>query len=132
MADGDRLSTVFSNLISNATKYSPASTPCLITVQLAERGFRNLRLDDASPGWVVVGVSDQGIGIAPEEMSQLFTKFGRLRRSLTTSVRGTGLGLWICKQYIDAMGGDIWVDSEFGKGSNFQFCLPLAQSPQSR
>jgi signal transduction histidine kinase len=56
----------------------------------------------------------------------LFKKFVRLSRSLTTPVRGTGLGLWICQRYVEAMNGDIWVDSEFGKGAFFQFSLPLA------
>ena len=135
MADGERLATVLSNLISNAIKYSPTSTTCRIMSRVVSRatlaaGNRGkAQREDASLQWVVVGVADQGEGIMPEDQAKLFQKFGRLQRSMTTSVRGTGLGLWICKQYIEAMGGDIWVESEFGKGSCFHFSLPLTQPP---
>jgi signal transduction histidine kinase len=117
LADGERLATVFSNLISNAIKYSPTSTMCRIKARVESReslrvsGRSKALQENASPQWV----------------AKLFQKFGRLQRSMTTSIRGTGLGLWICKQYIEAMGGDIWVDSEFGKGSTFQFSLPVTQ-----
>jgi signal transduction histidine kinase len=136
LADSERLSHVFTNLISNAVKYSPEDAACQITARveaketLAKLGLSNARLENAANRWVVVGVRDHGEGIAPEDQAKLFQKFGRLRRSLTTSVRGTGLGLWICKQYLDVMGGDIWVESEFGRGSCFQFSLPLAQPPE--
>jgi signal transduction histidine kinase len=136
MADDERLATVFSNLISNAIKYSPSHSMCRIMSRVVSRdtlaagGHSKAQLDGAPPQWVVVGVADQGEGIAPEDQAKLFQKFGRLPRSMTTSVRGTGLGLWICKQYIEAMGGDIWVESEFGKGSCFQFSLPLTQPPE--
>ena len=135
MADSERLATVFSNLISNAIKYSPSNSTCRIMSRvmsgdtLASGGHSKAQLVGVPSQWVVVGVADQGEGIAPEDQAKLFQKFGRLQRSMTTSVRGTGLGLWICKQYIEAMGGDIWVESEFGKGSCFQFSLPLTQPP---
>ena len=135
LADGERLLHVFSNLVGNAIKYSPADTMCRITARverqesLAKLGLPHAEMEQASPQWIVIGVHDQGEGIAPEDRPKLFQKFVRLRRSLTTSVRGTGLGLWICKRYLDAMGGDIWVESEFGHGSCFQFSLPLAQPP---
>ncbi len=135
LADGERLLHVFSNLLSNAVKYSPADAPCWIDARvetresLANLGFPHAETESGAKAWVVVGVRDQGEGIAPEDRPKLFQKFVRLPRSLTTSVRGTGLGLWICKRYIEAMGGDIWVESEYGHGSNFQFSLPLAQGP---
>ncbi|MGO8947120.1 MAG: GAF domain-containing protein [Ktedonobacterales bacterium] len=136
LADGERLLYVFSNLLGNAIKYSPADAACWITARieaqesLAKLGLPHAQVENASKLWVVIGVRDQGEGIAPEDRPKLFQKFVRLRRSLTTSVRGTGLGLWICKRYLDAMGGDIWVESEFGHGSYFQFSLPLAQPPE--
>ncbi|MGZ3676485.1 MAG: sensor histidine kinase, partial [Ktedonobacterales bacterium] len=130
--DAERLTHVFSNLISNAIKYSPSHQLCHITAHsesrqnLAQQGRSHAQAEDAPARWVVVGVRDFGEGITPEDQARLFQKFVRLSRSLTTSVRGTGLGLWICRQYIEAMGGDIWVESEFGSGSHFQFSLPAA------
>ncbi len=135
MADSDRLTDVFSNLLSNAIKYSPAGKPCQITARLETREAlmrqnRSHAVADGAPEqWVVVGVRDWGEGITSEDQARLFRKFVRLARSLTTSVRGTGLGLWICRQFLDAMGGDIWVESEFGTGSHFQFSLAWTSAP---
>lgn len=132
IADNDRLISVFTNLLSNAIKYSPKETSCQITAQvesreaLAEQSRPHALASDAPERWVVVAVRDWGPGITEEDQRKLFQKFGRLPRSLTTSVRGTGLGLWICHEYVTAMGGDIWVESEYGKGSVFQFSLPYA------
>jgi signal transduction histidine kinase len=92
-------------------------------------GRAHARASGAPEQWIVVGVRDWGTGISVEDQPKLFHKFVRLSRSLTTSVRGTGLGLWICRQYVEAMGGDIWVESEFGKGAHFQFSLPSASAP---
>jgi signal transduction histidine kinase len=87
-------------------------------------------MDPGAPReWVVLGVRDFGLGIAEADQHRLFHKFVRLPQTLTTSIRGTGLGLWICKQYITAMGGDIWQESSYGQGAHFQFCLPLAEPP---
>ena len=73
-----------------------------------------------------MAVQDMGPGIPREEQDKLFQKFVRLPRSLTTAVRGTGLGLWICAEYVHAMGGEIWVESELAQGARFLFCLPAA------
>ncbi|MGH2516762.1 MAG: ATP-binding protein, partial [Ktedonobacterales bacterium] len=132
LAEEKKLTTVFSNLLSNAIKYSPAGKPCQITARIEERDklTRKEQIHAQAAGaperWVVVGVRDGGEGISSEDQGKLFQKFVRLSRSLTTSVRGTGLGLWICLKYLEAMGGDIWVESEYGRGSHFQFCLPHA------
>jgi signal transduction histidine kinase len=64
-------------------------------------------------------------------MDRIFDRFVRTPQSLTTPVRGTGLGLWICREYVEAMGGNIWVDSTIGRGSDFQFCLPETAPPQT-
>lgn len=134
-ADDERLPHVFSNLLSNAIKYSPKGQPCKLTARietrevLAAQGRPHAQAEKAPEHWVVVGVRDWGEGIASEDQARLFQKFVRLSRSLTTAVRGTGLGLWICRQYLEAMGGDIWVESEFGSGSHFQFCLPYESAP---
>ncbi|MGH2485806.1 MAG: GAF domain-containing sensor histidine kinase, partial [Ktedonobacterales bacterium] len=135
VADNERLISVFTNLLSNAIKYSPSDTSVQIGAQavpretLAAQGRPHALLDGAPEQWVVVGVRDHGLGITEEDQRKLFQKFGRLPRSLTTSVRGTGLGLWICHQNVTTMGGDIWVESEYGKGSLFQFSLPYADPP---
>ncbi len=135
MGDAERVKAVLSNLLSNAMKYSEKM--CHLTASVATRetlarqGRPHAMREDAAEQWVVVGVADEGEGIPPDDQAKLFQKFVRLPRSLTTSVRGTGLGLWICRQYLDAMGGDIWVESTFGNGSLFQFVLPLAAPPTS-
>jgi signal transduction histidine kinase len=135
LADTDHLLTIVSNLLGNALKYSPAPAPVRLLARretrarLAEQGRPHALAADAPRDWIVVGVRDQGEGIAEEDQDKLFQKFVRLSRSLTTSVRGTGLGLWICQGYIKVMGGDIWVVSEFGNGALFEFSLPAAAPP---
>ncbi|MBF6589353.1 MAG: GAF domain-containing protein [Ktedonobacterales bacterium] len=134
-ADAERLPTVFSNLVSNALKYGSESAPCRITARTETReallgqGRKLPHAAAAHARWAVLGVRDFGAGIAQEDQHRLFHKFVRLPQTLTTSVRGTGLGLWICKQYITAMGGDIWVESGAGHGAHFQFCLPIVSPP---
>jgi signal transduction histidine kinase len=80
-------------------------------------------------GYVIFSVVDRGEGISLDDQKKLFQKFVRLQRSLTTPVRGTGLGLYICRQYLTAMGGSIWVESTPGQGATFSFVLPLMQPP---
>ncbi len=133
--DPERLTLVLSNLLSNALKYSPATERCALSARLERRetlaraGLKCAVAEDAPDRWVVVTVTDRGEGIGPEDRKLLFKKFVRLSRSLTTPVRGTGLGLWICKRYIKAMGGDIWVESALGDGSSFSFALPVTTAP---
>jgi len=135
LADDERLTLVFSNLVSNAIKYSPEQAPCSLVAavasrgELARQGHAQAQREGAPERWVVVSVRDGGPGISPEDQAKLFQKFVRLSQSLTTAVRGTGLGLWICRQYVTAMGGDIWVQSAIQQGSSFEFCLPLAAPP---
>lgn len=128
-ADAERLPVIFSNLIGNALKYAPdGSIEVTARVEsreaLARQGHAHPAAANAAPRWVVVSVRDRGPGIAPEDFDKLFQKFVRLQKSLTTNVRGTGLGLWICREYVQAMGGDIWVESQINQGADFQFCLP--------
>ncbi len=70
-------------------------------------------------------ISDQGIGIAPEAQMRLFQRFQRVGDK--HAIRGTGVGLFICKVLIEAHGGRIWVESEEGKGSTFYFTVPIYQ-----
>ncbi len=108
---------VLLNLSSNALKYSPAGTPLTYHARaLADRSS------------VVIGVSDKGKGIRPEDQVQLFQRFVRLESDLNSSVRGSGLGLYISRRLIEAMNGRLWVESSGipGAGSTFYIQLPLA------
>lgn len=132
LADEERLPRVFGNLISNAIKYT--ETACRVTTRPATREellSRGRELSSDAEEWVVIGVQDYGSGISSEDQARLFQKFVRLPHSRTTPIRGTGLGLWICREYVKAFGGDIWVESSLGHGhgSLFAFCLPVATPP---
>ncbi|MFI5272103.1 MAG: GAF domain-containing protein [Ktedonobacterales bacterium] len=137
-ADGERLGIIFSNLLSNALKYSPRNGPIRVTAWLESSAVLDQAAAHHGPKAelvpeqvVMVSVRDFGEGIPPEDIGRLFHKFVRLSRSLTTSVRGTGLGLWICKKYVEAMGGVIWVESEVGSGADFRFWLRPAAAPDA-
>jgi signal transduction histidine kinase len=112
--DGRRLVQVFSNLVSNAIKYTP-------------RGEVGIRAA-ASPGGVEVTIHDSGIGLNPEEQTQLFTRFFRGRSPVVTEAGGTGLGLVIAKAIIERHEGTIKVESHVGQGSRFMVTLPVSQA----
>lgn len=115
-ADRDRITEVLQNLISNALKYSPTGGTVEISVEKKNH--------DA-----VVHFADTGPGIANTDIPRLFQKFGRLDHSYKKvgEAGGTGLGLYISKQIVEAHGGKIWVESTVGKGSTFSFSLPLVE-----
>ena len=73
----------------------------------------------------VVEVTDHGVGIAPEEMDKLFTRFGRIANQETRHIGGTGLGLYLSRQLARMQGGDVTVRSVPGKGSTFRLAVPL-------
>ncbi len=112
-SDRERISQVIYNLVDNAVKYGAAGQT--ITIALSKP-------DDKS---VKVEITDQGKGIAPELQDMLFLKFSQLEPSASRSQEGMGLGLYICKQNIEFLGGHIGVTSESGQGSTFYFTLPL-------
>jgi signal transduction histidine kinase len=109
--DAERIQTILANLISNAIKYSPNGSP--INCEVTVRG-----------GVARVSVKDSGIGIAKEELPILFTRFGRVSTPETVHLPGTGLGLYLARQLARLHGGEITVDSEPGRGSNFTLHLP--------
>lgn len=111
-ADPDRLERIFLNLLTNALKYSPPDTEVLIRAEKVDRE-------------VMVSVSDQGVGISPEDLPHIFERFYQPRGGRKAG--GLGLGLYITKMLVEAHGGRIWVHSELGKGSTFYFTLPLAK-----
>jgi len=121
-ADHQSVCRVLRNLLSNAFKYTPAQTPVRVVATHCDPATR--RLEDISQ--VCICVQDSGPGIPPEDLPLLFGKFVRLKRDLAGPVRGTGLGLYISKQLVEAMGGSIRVESAgiVGQGSRFSFTLP--------
>ena len=116
-SDVDRLGQVMTNLVRNASKYSPKSDKIVIRMKT-----------EASN--IVLEVQDYGLGISVEDQAKLFDRFFR-SSSVSTSYPGLGLGLSICKEIIEALGGKIWLTSELGKGSHFYFSLPVtAELPE--
>jgi len=80
---------------------------------------------------ILISVKDVGPGIPPEELPLLFGQFVRLKRDLSGSVRGTGLGLYVSKQLVEAMKGRIWVESTGRVGEGSRFCFTLPAAPQA-
>ncbi len=126
-ADRQYLHQVLCNLLSNAFKYAPPQTA--IEIGACHTQHTDTQYTDA-PSHVLFWIKDNGPGIPPEDIPLLFEKFVRLKRDQVGSVRGTGLGLFISKQLVEAMGGRIWVESSgvSGEGSCFYFTLPAIQS----
>lgn len=115
-ADADRLEQILTNLIDNAIKYSPAGT----VVSVSARD-----LIDQSPEMVEFSVSDQGVGIPAEHLPEIFNKFSRLDNPLVRQTEGTGLGLYITRSLVLALGGQIKVASG-ANGTTFTVQLPAA------
>lgn len=121
-ADSFRIGQVLSNLLANAINYTPQGGQ--IEIKVSRKLFPDLPNSDQ----MVITVTDNGIGIPPDAMPHLFTKFYRVDGERKERVKGTGLGLYISKSIITAHGGRIWVESKDGHGSQFNFSIPVAQS----
>ena len=113
MVDQDRIVQALVNLLSNAVKFAPSGSTVIVTAV----GFDQM---------VTIAVSDQGEGIAPENLTRLFRKFHQVDSSSSRRKGGTGLGLAITKALVEQHGGRIVVDSELTKGTRFSFTLPAA------
>ncbi|HXM58447.1 MAG TPA: PAS domain-containing sensor histidine kinase [Candidatus Dormibacteraeota bacterium] len=117
LGDPARLGMVVTNLVHNALKYSPAGGEVRVTCT-------------AGDGQAVVAVTDQGIGIAPDDIARLFTRFGRIVTPETAGIGGTGLGLYLARDIARRHGGDVTAESEPGRGSTFTLSLPQAGEPR--
>ncbi len=119
-ADEQRMAQVLFNLMSNALRYTPSGGTITTIAELRD-------------GRVLVSVRDTGTGIAPQDLPHVFERFYRADRSRARTTGGSGLGLTISKQIVEAHGGQIWAQSWLGAGSTFAFSLPLSarNSPRS-
>jgi two-component system phosphate regulon sensor histidine kinase PhoR len=113
LADADRLSQVFTNLLENAIKYTPEGGSVLLTAR-------------AGPGEAIVSVADSGGGIPAEDLPRIFERFYRVDKA--RSGKGYGLGLAITKDIVQAHGGSIRVESAVGSGTRFTVRLPATRS----
>ncbi len=110
--DRSQIERVFINLLGNAIKFTPQNGKITVTAKLKENQ-------------VQIDISDTGIGVPPESLSQLFQEFYRVDNPINQRVKGTGLGLSLVKHIVEAHRGKIWVESTPNKGSTFSFTLPL-------
>ncbi len=115
-ADRSKFKQVLYNLLSNAVKFTPA--PGKITVVIKDTADQ-----------LVVSVHDTGIGMKPEDLPKLFREFEQIDGSYTRRYQGTGLGLALCRRFVEMHGGRIWAESQFGAGSTFTFTLPREPRP---
>lgn len=119
LADPSRLTQVLTQILRNATMYTPEGGRITITAR-------------AEPNRVRVSVTDNGIGMAPRDQEKLFTHFFRSDDRAVRVHPGWGLGLSVAKRLVEAMGGEIGAESRLGKGSTFFFTLPLADESCTR
>ena len=136
--DDLRLRQVLLNLVGNALKYTPAFSKIEITAKGVDADTLNEQLlsldshilDTSSDRFVIIAIRDWGPGIGVQDQGRLFTKFMRLDSALNSVQRGAGLGLYLCRQLTEAMGGRIWVESQgiSGEGSIFAVALPCYSS----
>jgi signal transduction histidine kinase len=116
-AHKNSINTVVRNLISNAIKFTPEGGLISIDVKMNHE-------------MAVVSVADTGVGMEPEVVAKLFRIDAKHSTKGTADEKGTGLGLILCKEFVEKNGGKLWVESEVGKGSKFSFTVPLATVPK--
>jgi signal transduction histidine kinase len=137
VADGVRIRQILYNLLSNASKFTPEGGHiCLSAVrtraplkQPADRAGDRARLVPQDVVWI--SVTDEGVGIKRDDMPKLFQEFSQVDSSASRRAQGTGLGLALCKKFVEMHGGTIGADSVYGKGTAFWFLLP-ADGPMRR
>ena len=130
-ADSQRLEQVLTNLVSNAVKFTPEGKTITIKSEVVDA--ENITypemfassIEKLQGKYVMISVADEGIGISKDNLLRVFDKFAQIENSLSRKVGGSGLGLPIAKQLIEAHHGAIWCDSEPEKGSVFSFVVPI-------
>ncbi len=110
-SDRRRVEQILINLVNNAIKFTEEGVVCVEC--------------EVNDSWLVTRVVDTGIGIKPEDVGKLFKAFRQVDTGLARVKEETGLGLSICKNLLEMLGGEIWVESEWGVGSTFTFTLPV-------
>jgi signal transduction histidine kinase len=113
LVDVDKFQQIMTNLIENAAKYSNDNTKIIIKTDYS-----------CCPDYISVKIIDEGIGISPEDMDKIFTKFSRIDNPLTRKVQGSGLGLYITKVLVEKMNGQIRVESKDGM-TTFEVLIPV-------
>lgn len=137
VADGVRIRQILFNLLSNASKFTAEGGKIALAAvrtraplrQPADRAGDRGRLVPQDVVWI--SVSDEGVGIKREDMPKLFQEFSQVDSSVSRRAQGTGLGLALCKKFVEMHGGTIGADSVYGKGAAFWFLLP-AEGPIRR
>ncbi len=117
-ADRDKVIHVLTNLVGNAIDFTPPEGTIRVAVRRHPRDAR----------WLEVVVEDSGIGIDPQHHEMIFREFAQVDSSRARRHHGTGLGLAIARNFVQLHGGEIWVESELGKGSQFFFTLPSVEA----
>lgn len=131
-ADSQRLEQVLTNLVSNAIKFTPEGGKVEIRTQVIDSKDINpvdifdKEIKQLHGKYLQVCVKDNGIGISNVNLSHVFDKFAQIETSLSRKVGGSGLGLPIAKQLLEAHNGTIWCNSKLEKGSSFYFVIPIA------
>lgn len=115
MIDKDRVMQVLTNLINNGVKFTPENGKIFLTADFEDDKF------------LKISVKDTGMGIKEEDKGKVFEKFKQVDDILVREAGGTGLGLPICRNIVEYLGGKIWVESVYGEGATFQFTLPISE-----
>ncbi|MEK7699211.1 MAG: ATP-binding protein, partial [Planctomycetota bacterium] len=157
IADERKIKQIILNLLGNAFKFTPDGGSVSVSARRVRSSELGVRREEKSPltpllqrgespplakgeeggfiknnseldfDYIEITIEDTGIGIAPEDMEKLFQPFQQLESVLTKQYEGTGLGLKLCKDFVELHGGRIWAESELGKGSRFLFTVPIAR-----
>jgi len=145
IADERKIKQVLYNLLSNAMKFTPDGGSVAVNARPLsssesgavsseqERIYSELRTlnPELHGNFVEISVADTGIGISPEDQEKLFQPFQQIDSALSRKYSGTGLGLNLCRKFIELHGGRIWIESEVGKGSKFTFIVPAQGNPSA-
>ncbi len=126
--DERKLKQIMFNLLSNAVKFTGDGGSVMVKAHMikGKAGEKGSGCPEKG-GWIEVSVADTGIGIRSEDMPKLFKEFTQLEPTYTKKYEGTGLGLALTRKLVHLHGGEIWAESEFGKGSTFTFRIPVGQ-----